>query len=107
MKKYLEFNGNASRSEYWGVYISAYILLMFISLISIWLISAGTIGSVIGGVLIVISFVFITWASIATAARRCRDAGINPWFTATLCIPYFAVVPWIIFGCLSTEKKND
>jgi uncharacterized membrane protein YhaH (DUF805 family) len=67
----------------------------------------GIIGAVVGALMIIAGVVGLTWAVIATSARRCRDAGINPWFAGTILIPYIAIVPWIVFGCLKTEKEND
>lgn len=106
-KKYFEFNGRATRSEYWGVNIISYLSLMVISMIGIMLTFLGVIGAIFGGLLILGGVVALTWCVLATTARRCRDAGINPWFAGTVLIPYIAVVPWIVFGCLQTEKIDE
>jgi len=45
----------------------------------------------------------LTWAVIATTVRRCRDAGISPWFAGTILIPWFAIIPFIVFGCLKSD----
>jgi uncharacterized membrane protein YhaH (DUF805 family) len=52
-------------------------------------------------------FVINVWLMLATTIRRCHDAGINPWFTVLLLVPYIDFIVFIVFGCLSTEKKND
>jgi uncharacterized membrane protein YhaH (DUF805 family) len=55
---------------------------------------------ILGGLIIV-------WTLLSTTARRCRDAGINPWFSATILIPWIAVIAVIVFGCLKTEKSDE
>lgn len=105
--KYFEFNGRATRSEYWGVNIISYLLLLPILLIGAIFTLGGLMGAVIGGLLILAGVIALTWIIIATTVRRCRDAGISPWFAGTILIPYFALIPWIVFGCLKTEKENE
>jgi len=104
--KYFEFSGTATRSEYWAVNIIAYLLLIPVAIVGAVFAMGGIIGAVVGGLLILSGVVGLTWVVIATSARRCRDAGINPWFTATILIPYIAIIPWIVFGCLKTEKEE-
>lgn len=109
MEKYLNyfnFEGRATRSEYWGVNIIGYLLLIPVALIGALFTLGGIMGAVVGGLAILTGVVGLTWAVLATTARRCRDIGINPWFAGTILIPYVALIPWIIFGCLKTEKEN-
>lgn len=87
--KYISFDGTASRSEYWGISIICYVLAVPM------LFLAGILGAAA-----------IVWTLLSTTARRCRDAGINPWFAATVLIPWIAVIAVIVFGCLRTEKKD-
>lgn len=110
MEKYLKYfsvDGTATRSEYWGVNIIAYLLLLPVAIIGVIFTLGGIIGAVVGALMIIAGVVALTWVVIATSARRCRDAGINPWFALTILIPYIAIIPWIVFGCLKTEKKDD
>jgi uncharacterized membrane protein YhaH (DUF805 family) len=89
-KKYFAFDGKASRSEYWGVSLICYVLAL----------PALFFAGILGGLAIV-------WTLLSTTARRCRDAGINPWFSATILIPWIAVIAVIVFGCLKTENENE
>jgi uncharacterized membrane protein YhaH (DUF805 family) len=43
---------------------------------------------------------------IATSIRRCRDAGINPWFTLSFLLPYINFIVFIVFGVLKTDKSD-
>lgn len=105
--KYFSFDGTSTRSEYWGVNIISYLLLVPVMIVGAIFTLGGLIGSVVGGLLILAGVVALSWAVLATTARRCRDAGINPWFAGTILIPWFALIPYIVFGCLRSEKKDD
>jgi uncharacterized membrane protein YhaH (DUF805 family) len=98
MEKYFSFDGHATRSEFWGVFLICYIALMpVVVLVSALL---GIVGMAIGIVSMIASF----WLMFATSARRCRDAGINPWFSL---VTFVTIIPIIVFGCLPTEKVNN
>jgi uncharacterized membrane protein YhaH (DUF805 family) len=67
----------------------------------------GGVAGIVLGVLIMMVFGVITiWLDLATAVRRCRDAGINPWFVLTILIPYLGWIAVIVFGCIASESKN-
>ena len=105
MNKYLGFAGTATRSEYWGVYLVSCVILMlavlFFSLIAL----SGQAGVLLGAFALIVVFVINVWLMLATTIRRCHDAGINPWFTVLLLVPYIDFIVFIVFGCLSTEKR--
>lgn len=106
-KPYFSFDGLASRSEYWAVNVISYVALMLAALISALCIMSGILGMISGVVFMLASSVALGWLVFAVSARRCRDAGISPWFTLTLLIPYIAIVPFIVFGCLKSETKSE
>jgi uncharacterized membrane protein YhaH (DUF805 family) len=106
IEKYFFFTGNATRSEYWGVNIISYLLLIPILIVGIIFTFGGLLGSVVGGLLILVGVVALSWAVLATTARRCRDAGINPWFAGTILIPWLAIIPFIVFGCLKSNASD-
>ena len=108
MDKYLSFKGCSTRSEYWAV-MCVSTLIGFLWFLSIGLFLAEIDDSafdVPGGFVIIAGWTVIVWAQFATVIRRCRDAGISPWFTATICIPYIGIIPWVIIGCLETSNKE-
>jgi uncharacterized membrane protein YhaH (DUF805 family) len=106
-KHYLSTEGRASRSEYWGVYLGTWLILALITLIFFVLTLIGAVGIVIGSIIMLLTSATLTWAMIATAIRRCRDAGINPWFTLTFLVPYVNFIVFIVFGVLNTEKDVE
>lgn len=106
MEKYFYFKGYASRSEYWAVQLITVPIFFVLMIIAVGIGALGTSGLIAAGFFIFGSLVLVAWLALATTARRCRDAGINPWFTLAVFIPYFAIIPWIVFGCLQTEKET-
>lgn len=106
MEKYFKFNGSSTRSEYWGVNIvggiCAFILAMFGTIITGA--SSSTFGVIVGALILIATFVAAIWLSVATAVRRCRDAGLNPWWAAAVCIPYLGWIVFVVLGCLKTDE---
>lgn len=111
--KYFSFEGRATRSEYWGTYIVSCVLLFclifivgafsLIGLPFIWF-----LGWFINLFLLFGGLAIALWVFIATAVRRCRDAGINVWFSATIFIPPpIGIIPWVVLGFLASEKKDE
>ena len=105
MEKYFKFTGVASRSEFWGVNIIAVIALSIIVLISTGFIAIASAG--LGILLAVAASIAYTWCNLAVTVRRCRDAGINVWWTAACFIPYIGLITWIVIGCLSTNPQEQ
>lgn len=105
MEKYFYFTGFATRSEYWAVQLLSLPIMLALALLSAGVAALGSVGLVAAGFLLFVMIIMLGWLALSTTARRCRDAGINPWFTLALFIPYFSIVPWVVFGCLSTENR--
>jgi len=104
-KKYSDFTRTATRSEYWGVLLSLFGLTFLLAIVSIAFMAGGWVGAVLGIPLLLVGMVLLTWVSIATTVARCRDAGINPWFTLACFIPYIGTIVMIVLGCLATKKE--
>ena len=105
MDKYFRFSGLAARSEYWGVYILAFVLLMVLLITGTVLTEAGG-GLELFGLLVIFGSVIANfWLTLSVTVRRCRDAGINPWWTAACYIPYLGVIPWVVIGCLKSDVQ--
>jgi uncharacterized membrane protein YhaH (DUF805 family) len=105
-KHYLSTDGTATRSEYWGVYLATWLILAMVTLFFFVLTLTGNIGIIIGSIIMLVTSATLTWAMIATSIRRCRDAGINPWFTLSLLLPYINFIVFIVFGLLKTDTTN-
>lgn len=108
MEKYFSFQGDAARSEFWGVNIVGGIVAFVLAFIGAAIAgsSTGGLGTAFGAVLLVVTFVGAIWLSLATAVRRCRNAGLNPWWAAATCIPYLGWIVFIVLGCLKTDATQ-
>ena len=111
MEKYFKFDGVATRSEYWGVMIIATLLAFVVGLFGGVVLGFGTSASstfavIFGGIVIFAAVVAAAWVSIATCIRRCRDSGINVWWTLGACIPYVGWIVAIVIGCIKTDVQS-
>jgi uncharacterized membrane protein YhaH (DUF805 family) len=105
-KQYLAFEGNSNRSEYWGVYLATWLILAIVTMLFFVLTLTGIIGVVLGSIILLVTSATLTWAMLATSIRRCRDAGISPWFTLSFLVPYLNFIVFIVFGVLKTDKTD-
>jgi uncharacterized membrane protein YhaH (DUF805 family) len=113
-KKYFAFQGKASRSEYWGVYLISWLLLglftslafiLFVLSLPFTIVVIGLVGWIISLAIICAGSIISCWLWIATTIRRCNDIGINLWFSVTILLPPpFGTIPVIVFGCLPPEE---
>jgi uncharacterized membrane protein YhaH (DUF805 family) len=111
MKKYFKFDGLATRSEYWAVYLinlAAFFVLLLTGLVFFGIGESmdSILAMLAGGLILIASIVGPCWVAIATTVRRCKDADINPWWTLATLIPYINFIPWIVIGVLPTVKKD-
>ena len=106
MKRYLDWHRRAARSEYWGVLIISWILALVLSMLVIGVAIFDGIFVILALLMLILGLVTLIWAMLATTASRCRDAGINPWWTAATVIPYIGFVVMIVVGCLNTQATQ-
>lgn len=95
LKKYADFSGRASRSEYWWFYL----------LIIIVYVVAMIIDSVIGtdqalgpyGIVMAISMLALLIPSIAAAIRRLHDTDRSGWWLLIAFIPLIGAIVLLVF----------
>lgn len=108
MEKYFKFNGVAARSEYWAVMIIAFFASFTVGFIGGMFLAAGSnVALALGAALVVGAIVASAWLVIATTVRRCRDAGINVWWTLAACVPYIGFVVAIVIGAIPTAVNAE
>jgi|WetSurMetagenome_2_1015567.scaffolds.fasta_scaffold1075322_1 uncharacterized membrane protein YhaH (DUF805 family) len=105
-QKYVDFNGRASRSEYWW-----FALLYFLVLIAVIALTGGmmdesgdfsTIG-IIGFLLVVIIFFL---PSLAVSVRRLHDINMSGWWYLISLVPYVGGLVLLVFMVLPPKEPN-
>ena len=98
MKRYAQFNGRASRSEYWYFQLAWFILYIPIVIAKAVLAECDAEGV---GLLLELIFRLSTLVPmVAVAARRCHDTGRSGWF---MLIPIYG---WVLFFLPSKNENN-
>ena len=105
IQKYFKFSDVATRSEYWGVLFIGIAALAVVVMLGTVFTNGGL--QVMGGLLMMAGGLGYLWLLTATTVRRCRDAGINVWFTLLMFVPYVAFVVNIVFGCIPSKPQAE
>ena len=104
-KKYSNFDRLAKRSEFWGVLLSMLGISFASGVVAVILsLILDSFGAIVGLVGMAVIAVISIWVMLATYVARCKDAGINPWFTAAIIIPYIGTIVAIVIGCLKSKE---
>ncbi len=101
-KKFADFNGRASRSEFWFFYLFA-ILVYFISFFLAFQMPFFFAVAIIFGLILFVP-------ALAVTARRLHDMGYSGWWQLTAYIPYVGLIASIILiviFCMEGEKKKN
>ena len=94
LSKYVNFEGRASRSEYWWFMLAIFLATLVLSFISILL------GTVV--------YLALILPMIAAAARRLHDIGKSAWFLLVGLIPLVGGLILLYFHVLpGNEGAND
>lgn len=83
LRKYVDFNGRASRSEYWWFVLFAILVDLGASMLS------ATTGT---RVFFVLSSIAVWVPLLAAAVRRLHDAGMSGWWWFTTFIPLIGLI---------------
>lgn len=92
-KKYAEFNGRSTRSEYWYFVLANFILSIILSFFS------DTI-SIIYGLIIIIP-------SLALGVRRLHDIGKSGWNILWGLLPIIGMIYLIILYCRKSQEVGN
>ena len=80
LKNITNFEGRASRSEFWWWYVAIVILALIVNLVA-WLISgAGSFTSTLFTIIFIVVYAVVALATLAVGARRLHDTGRSGWW---------------------------
>ena len=110
LHKYVQFDGRASRPEYWWFVLFTVLVETVPAVIGAIVMVIGlpaqdggvanTAMVAIGGTLIGIAFLVsfgLLLPSLAVAARRLSDAGLSPWLLLLMLVPFGSIALVVMF----------
>ena len=99
-KKYADFSGRASRSEYWWFTLGMVIVNVVIQVIA-------NISPTVGMLLAVVFFLAVIVPGLAVAVRRLHDTGKSGWWLLLCLIPLIGGIVILIFCVLPSDPKSN
>jgi uncharacterized membrane protein YhaH (DUF805 family) len=108
LKKYADFNGRASRLEFWSFYLLYYVVMIPLVGLGFWAYFAESMGLVI--FLFVLGVLFSVGTIIpylAVSVRRLHDRGMSGWWALLWFAPYINVAVLILAALPGDEGDNE
>ncbi len=106
LKKYAQFSGRSSRSEYWYFFLYNILINALFSGLSTLTQDVKTISTIIFIVSLVITL-FLLVPGLAVAVRRLHDLGKSAWMMLILLIPIIGVIWFIILMSLPSSLNDN
>ncbi|MBT1449654.1 DUF805 domain-containing protein [Glaciecola sp. XM2] len=98
LKKYVEFNGRARRTEYWMFFLFNFIISILLGFID------GLLGT---GFLGLIYALAVFLPSLAVGVRRLHDTGRSGWWVLIGLIPLIGFIVLIYFFVLDSDTGDN
>lgn len=98
-KKYADFNGRASRLEYWNFVLFNFIVTLIVGIVDIRVGSCGLLS-------LLYQFVVLLPA-LAVNCRRLHDTGRNGWSMLITLIPIGGLIAYLVFTCSDGEPDEN
>ena len=108
-KKYGDFQGRASRSEYW--FWALFVMLLFTAGViakSIAKVLAGeTVANIVFGIAAVIGLFLLLVPSLAVSVRRLHDTNSSGWWYLITLIPYVGGLILFVWFCIKGTTGDN
>jgi len=92
--RYADFNGRASREEFWYFTLFNMIISFILSALS-----AGILGMIYSLAVLV--------PTLAIGARRLHDTNRSGWWQLLMLVPFIGVIVLIVFWVLDSQKEEN
>lgn len=97
-KKYADFSGRATRTEYW----------MFILIYVVIYVALSVIDTYLGTLVLAVLFSIVLFVPcLSVAARRLHDTGRTGWWQLIALVPLIGVIVLIIMLVLDSHDDNE
>ena len=93
-KNYGNFEGRASRKEYWNFVLFNFLVTLILALVS-------------AGILSVIYVILVIVPSVAVAVRRLHDVGKSGWMLLAGLVPIIGSLYLLYLFCLDSNDAGD
>lgn len=97
MKRYAQFSGRASRSEYWFFVLACFIIGMICIVLDVFFFLGFPLIELIFWIAVMVPSLAVSW-------RRMHDSGLSGAHTLWGLIPYLGVIPVIILACRASAN---
>ena len=104
-RHYATFSGRSSRSEYWYVQVSAFLVYAAFFAVSVAFDATGVDSSFVGIIILGIGLGLIL-PNIAIHSRRLRDAGLSPYFLFLIFLPIIGSLALIVMLMLPSKDPS-
>ena len=104
MNNYFSPLGTASRTEFWIVQVVAFAAVVTLYAIGLWFSDTYMSGPHYAyTVLITLAYM---WVTVCAVLRRCREAGISPWWALVTIVPYLGGIATVVIGILKPGSAH-
>lgn len=103
-EKYADFNGRASRSEYWWFYLVLAIYAMLVGVIASMLGIGGKDGPDVAMGIAMLPFLI---PSFAAGARRLHDTGLSGWWQLLGVVPLIGYIATVVLLARAGEPGTN
>ena len=103
MKRYAQFSGRASRSEYWFFKLATVLIVLVPTLIAAVITGDQDICNIVS---LIALFPFLL-PNLAVQARRLHDRGMKAWWLLLFLLRWFGVIPLLIISCFPSKKEPN
>jgi uncharacterized membrane protein YhaH (DUF805 family) len=100
VKKYANFNGRASRSEFWWFYLACFVINSVVNIVAQAIGDAGSILSLIACLALLIP-------SLAAGCRRLHDINKTGWIQLVGLIPLIGIIILIVLWIKEPVEPNN
>lgn len=98
IKKYVQFSGCSTRSEYWYFVLANFIIALLVNIFA---------GLINVPSLALLYSLFIFLPGLSAAARRLHDAGFSAWFMLLSFVPFVGAIALLVMMCMPTKTQDN